>query len=88
MRPCIGPNLFGLVWEEGRKPLGLTSWLAVGLSQFGPYFGPKRWAMNWVPKWAYMGLNFRPIGWAKMGLVSKEWAWVERNGLRRCKGAE
>ena len=27
-------------------------------------------------------------GWADMGLVSKKWAWVVRNGLRRCKGAE
>ena len=33
-----------------------------------------------------LGLNFGPIGWAEMGLVSKEWAWVEGNGLRRCKG--
>ena len=27
-------------------------------------------------------------GWVDMGLVSKEWAWVDGNGLKRCKGAE
>ena len=36
----------------------------------------------------WLGLNFGPTRWAVMGLVSKEWAWVEGNGLRSCKGAE
>ena len=42
----------------------------------GPQLGP------------WLSLNFGPIGWAKMGLVSKEWVWIEENGLGRCKGAE
>ena len=36
----------------------------------------------------WLGLNFGPTRWVEMGLVSKEWAWVEGNGLRKCKGAE
>ena len=40
----------------------------------------KRKRKNGLLPWALV--------WAKMGLVSKEWAWVEGNGLKRCKGAE
>ena len=42
----------------------------------GPQLGP------------LLSLNFRPTRWATMGLVSKKWALVEGNGLRRGKGAE
>ena len=34
--------------------------------------------------WCFLGY----AGWADMGLVSKEWAWADGNGLKRCKGAE
>ena len=36
----------------------------------------------------WFGLLPWALVWAEMGLVSKEWAWVEGNGVRRCKGAE
>ena len=36
----------------------------------------------------HVGQKFRPSGWVYMGLFSKEWAWVEGKGLKRCKGAE
>ena len=36
----------------------------------------------------HVGPKFGPSGWVYMGLFSKEWAWVEGKGLKRCKGAE
>ena len=35
----------------------------------------------------HVGPKFGPNVWVYMGLFSKEWAWIEGNGLRRGKGA-
>ena len=53
-----------------------------------PDFGPAKKMENGPYLGPWLGLNFGPTEWADMGLVSKEWVWVEGNGLRRCKGAE
>ena len=45
----------------------------------------KKMCLNLGLGWAWI---LGPTGWAEMGLGSKEWAWVEGNGLKRCKGAE
>ena len=36
----------------------------------------------------HVGPKFGLSGWVYMGLFSKEWAWVEGKGFKRCKGAE
>ena len=72
--------------EKGRPagPCGREKLAA----EFGLAIGPTEEQGNEPQLGPWLTLNFGPIGWAEMGLISKEWAWVEGNGFRKCKGAE
>ena len=82
----------GCCWTSGKEKKGQQAWAAAtccGLCSAWqlvlhtrPDFGPAKKMENGP----YLGPHNKK--WASMGLVSKEWAWVEGNGLGRCKRAE